>query len=61
MKTAKITCTFEIEIELDPENYDNETTTPDQMIEVDIQNFKDDPELILNHEWDKYTVTGTIL
>jgi len=58
MKQAKITCTFELIVDLDPDNYDPEINTVKEMLQTEKESFTYDPELILSFDWDNYTVTA---
>ena len=61
MKRARITCTFTIEFDLDPLNYDHPSITPEEMLAIDVQNFEDNPELLFEYNWEAYKVTGEII
>ena len=55
--TVEVTCTFKITSELEPANYEKgKLLSTAEMIEKEKRIFLEDPELILNFEWDSYDV-----
>jgi hypothetical protein len=54
---VEITCTFKVIIELEPANYGKtKLPTTEEMIAMEKKQFTEDPELILNFEWESYEV-----
>jgi len=57
---VKVTLTYELEYDLRPEYYP-EDMSPEQMVELDVQNYSDMPEFIMDNEGTKRTVKGEII
>lgn len=53
---ARVTCIYTVEIDLNPKNYDKNNIDTEEMIDIEHDAFTNDPERILNFDWDSYTV-----
>ena len=56
MKSAKITVTFTLITKLDPENYEGPNLSVSEMLSLEKEQFTENPELILDFEWDYVSV-----
>lgn len=57
MPRAKIKIVVEVEYDQDPQYYP-QGSTPEQMLEIDLQGANDDPYLTMELDSAKWTITG---
>ena len=60
MTKAKITLQVQVEIDMVPENY-QANSTPQQMLEQDLNAAKEDPYILLESESAKWEVVGRLV
>lgn len=61
MTKIRIKIEVEIEYEPNPENYPEESRTPEGMLAVDLECFEDDPAMVLYDTTADWKITGEVI